>query len=222
VSRWHQPQDGQRPRSNILGKLGVDNRVEAAVAAARLGLAPIEAGPTRRGRPIGDAGGRRQGAADLPRVGHRGLDRPARCDGDAAWRDLRRWHDQTLRALFERHGGREVDHAGDGFLVAFEAAADAVACAVAIQRTLADHRRTAGFAPSVRIGLHTGEAELDGPAYAGAAVHAAARIAARADGGQILASGPTLRAGRVAPAAPHQRVSLKGLSEPVEVAAVAW
>ncbi len=108
--------------------------------------------------------------------------------GDSAWRDLRRWHDATLRSLFARHGGEEVDHAGDGFFVAFGSASNAAGCAVAIQRALAEHRRTAGFAPVVRIGLHAGEAERDGTGYAGEAVHVAARIAGQAEGGQILAS----------------------------------
>ena len=39
--------------------------------------------------------------------------------GDEAWTDLVRWHDQTLRGLVSRHAGEEVDHAGDGFFIAF-------------------------------------------------------------------------------------------------------
>jgi tetratricopeptide (TPR) repeat protein len=38
--------------------------------------------------------------------------------GDEAWTDVVRWHDQTLRSLFARHGREEIDHAGDGFFVA--------------------------------------------------------------------------------------------------------
>ncbi|MGH2625078.1 MAG: hypothetical protein ACRDHY_00325, partial [Anaerolineales bacterium] len=72
--------------------------------------------------------------------------------GDEPWEDLRRWHDQTLRALFARHRGQEADHAGDGFFVAFDDPAAALDCAVSIQQTLAEHRRTHGFAPQVRIG----------------------------------------------------------------------
>ena len=40
--------------------------------------------------------------------------------GDEAWLDVVRWHDETLRSLFAVHGGEEVDHAGDGFFVAFD------------------------------------------------------------------------------------------------------
>ena len=72
--------------------------------------------------------------------------------GDDAWDDLRRWHDQTLRASFVDHGGEEIDHAGDGFFVAFPDVTTALASAVEIQRRLAEHRRAHGFAPQVRMG----------------------------------------------------------------------
>jgi class 3 adenylate cyclase len=143
--------------------------------------------------------------------------------GDEAWADLVRWHDQTLRALFTTQGGDEVDHAGDGFFVAFAAARPAIECGVAIQRTLLDHRRRQGFAPQVRIGLHAAPAQRHGATYRGKGVHAAARIAALAEAGEILASrntvdtappGITLSAPRL--------VTLKGLSEPLEVVTLCW
>ena len=142
--------------------------------------------------------------------------------GDAAWRDLRRWHDATLRTTFERHHGRELDHAGDGFSVAFESAADGVSCAVEIERTLIGHRRTAGFAPQLRIGLHTGELQRDGDGLTGSALHVASRIAASAAGGEILATISTFAESGVTPASPPTEISLRGISEPVAVAAVAW
>src|SRR3712207_8715769 len=48
-----------------------------------------------------------------------------------------------------------------------------------------------GVAVSVRMGLHTGEAVLDGARYVGLEVHRAARIAAAAHGGQVLLSAAT-------------------------------
>jgi tetratricopeptide (TPR) repeat protein len=60
--------------------------------------------------------------------------------GDEAWQRLRRWHDRTLRGLFESFEGAEVDHAGDGFFVAFASSEQALKCAIAIQRRLAEHR----------------------------------------------------------------------------------
>ncbi len=141
--------------------------------------------------------------------------------GDDAWQDLLRWHDQTLRSLFAGHGGEEVDHAGDGFFVAFDDAVSAVDCAVAMQRTLAEHRRTHGFAPQVRIGLHASEATQGGDGYRGKGVHEAARIAALAQHGEILASCGTLRAAGV-PAGEARAVTLRGIAQPIEVAAVPW
>jgi class 3 adenylate cyclase len=141
--------------------------------------------------------------------------------GDEAWHDLVRWHDETLRGLFRANGGEEVDHAGDGFFVAFPSARDAVAAATAIQRTLAEHRRTHGFAPQVRIGLHATEASRDGAAYRGRGVHEAARIGALAEAGEVLASWSTLEAEGL-DGAERREVQLKGLARPVEVAAVLW
>ena len=82
--------------------------------------------------------------------------------GDEAWHDLLRWHDEALRRCFASNDGEEVDHTGDGFFVAFPDARTALACAIAIQRTLADHRRAHGFAPQVRIGVHGGGGDACG------------------------------------------------------------
>jgi class 3 adenylate cyclase len=143
--------------------------------------------------------------------------------GDEAWADLVRWHDQTLRALFATHRGEEVDHAGDGFFVAFAAARPAIECGVAIQRTLLDHRRTQGFAPQVRIGIHAAPAQKHDGAYRGKGVHAAARIAALAEAGEILASRDTIESAPpgITLSAPRP-VTLKGLSEPLEVVTLGW
>lgn len=141
--------------------------------------------------------------------------------GDEAWQDLRRWHDDALRGCFVEHRGQEVDHAGDGFFVAFEDAPAALECAVAIQRMLVEHRRGHGFAPQVRIGLHATEATRAASGFSGRGVHAAARIGALADGGVILASEATLEGVDVITGEPRE-VSLKGLSEPVRVVSVSW
>ena len=143
--------------------------------------------------------------------------------GDEAWEDVLRWHDETLRSCLAKHAGEEVKHGGDGFFVAFDAPAGAIECAVAIQRTLADHRREQGFAPQVRIGLHTAAATLRGRDYTGKGVNQAARIGALADGGEILASQETLTAEPTRFALAEARsVSLKGISKPVHVASVQW
>jgi class 3 adenylate cyclase len=143
--------------------------------------------------------------------------------GDEAWQDLLRWHDQNLRSLFAAHGGQEVTHTGDGFFVAFESAEQALACAVAIQSGLADHRRTQGFAPQLRVGLHAAEATDVGGDYRGKGVHEAARIGALAEGGEILVSREFLQDGPVGfPVSEPRTVSLKGLSRPMEVSSIDW
>ena len=142
--------------------------------------------------------------------------------GDPAWRDLRRWHDATLRTHFERHAGREVDHAGDGFLVAFEVASTAIACAIDIQRALTEHRRLSGFAPSVRIGLHSGKVQRDGSTYAGSTLHVASRVAATAGAGVILATAPTIREAELSTATEPTELQLRGIRDPVSVAMVPW
>jgi class 3 adenylate cyclase len=126
-----------------------------------------------------------------------------------------------LRALFEDHGGGEIDSAGDGFFVAFESAEAALACAVAIQRRLAEHRRDHGFAPQVRIGVHAAEATASAAGYHGKGVHEAARLGALAGGGEIVASVATIADADVTYSNPRT-VELKGIAEPVEVVTIDW
>ncbi len=140
--------------------------------------------------------------------------------GDEAWDTLLRWHDATLREIFIANGGEEVSATGDGFFVGFDSPEQAVAAAVAIQRRLADHRARNGFAPQVRIGLHASDARQVGANFRGKGVHEAARIAAIADGGEILASTATVSEG--VPASAPRSVMLKGLSGPTEVVAIDW
>jgi branched-chain amino acid transport system substrate-binding protein len=100
-------------------------------------------------------------------------------------------HHRLLRHAFEEHHGIEVDTQGDAFFVVFRTAADAVAAAVAAQRALEEHEWPAGAKPRVRMGLHTGEAALEGGRYVGVAVHRAQRVSSAAHGGQILLSNST-------------------------------
>ena len=142
--------------------------------------------------------------------------------GDDAWDDLRRWHDQTLRASFVDHEGEEIDHAGDGFFVAFPDATSALASAVEIQRRLVEHRRAHGFAPQVRIGLHATAATHDEGGYAGLGVHTAARISALAGPGEILSSVETIGEAPGVRTSEPRSARLKGIAEPVDVVAIEW
>jgi class 3 adenylate cyclase len=143
--------------------------------------------------------------------------------GDEAWETLLAWHDKTLQSLFASHGGEVAHHTGDGFFVAFDDAAAAVQSAIAVQRALAEHRRTSGFAPTVRIGIHSAEATQRGRDYSGAEVHVAARVADKAEGGEIVITDAVLtEAGAAVPASNHRTLDLKGVTEPVAVASVDW
>ena len=144
--------------------------------------------------------------------------------GDEAWAELLRWHSRELRDAIATHHGVVVSDTGDGFFAAFERPGDAIEGAVDIQRRLARHRRDHGFAPWVRIGLHTAEAIREGGNYRGNGVHVAARIGAAAGREAILASeSVTEGAGKLTFHLSEPRsVELKGVREPVVVREVAW
>jgi class 3 adenylate cyclase len=141
--------------------------------------------------------------------------------GDEAWETLLRWHDETLRGLFVAHQGEEVVATGDGFFVGFDSPEAALACAVAIQRRLAEHRQSAGFAPQVRIGVHASSATQVAQNFRGKGVHEAARISSLAGGGEILASRDTAVGSRYQTSEPRT-VELKGISEPVDIVTIDW
>jgi class 3 adenylate cyclase/quercetin dioxygenase-like cupin family protein len=103
--------------------------------------------------------------------------------GDTRWRTLLAEHNQAVRAHIERFSGREIQTTGDGFLLMFDNPARAVRAAAAMLDTAATHGLTA------RAGIHTGEIEVQGDDIRGIAVHAAARILASADPGQVVVSG---------------------------------
>src|SRR5687768_2141458 len=119
--------------------------------------------------------------------------------GDA-FRPFLERHNQLVRSAIERFRGYEVKTQGDAFMLAFHSAADAVLCAVEIQRSLEQEV----WPPEVgevlvRIGMHTGEALLDhhpdgSPDYFGTMVNRAARVSGTANGGQILLSAATAAA----------------------------
>ena len=121
-------------------------------------------------------------------------------------------HRRLVRAAVAAHGGREVDTQGDAFFAVFGGAAQAVACALEVQRALAAHAWPEGVRVRVRMGIHSGPAVLAGEGYTGLAVHRAARICAAGHGGQVLLSESTHAALRDAndllDLGPHQ---LRGL-----------
>jgi class 3 adenylate cyclase len=143
--------------------------------------------------------------------------------GDEAWSALIEWHDSTLRSMFRSYSGREIDHAGDGFFVVFPDIVAALDCSIAVQRTLAEHRRRHGFAPRLRIALHTAPITRQGNAVQGRGVHEAARIAAAAGTDEILVSAQSLAAfnGRYVRLEPRQ-IEAAGFAEPISVVPIRW
>jgi class 3 adenylate cyclase len=112
--------------------------------------------------------------------------------GDKAYHALLGEHNRILREQVAAHDGHEVKSMGDGFMVAFASVARALSCAVDIQRAFAA-RNAAQAEPveapiNVRIGLNTGESIEEAGDYFGTAVTLAARVADKAQGGQILVS----------------------------------
>jgi adenylate cyclase len=92
-----------------------------------------------------------------------------------------RWldeHDRVIRGSVEGHGGRIIKGTGDGFLVEFPSALQAVTCAVDIQRVF--HDRNTRSEPSdrffVRIGLHVGDVVRRGDDIFGDGVNIVSRI----------------------------------------------
>ena len=95
---------------------------------------------------------------------------------------------ELVREAASSHGGAEVDWAGDGVFLAFGGAHDGIAAATQIQRSLAAEPWPDDAAHRLRIGLHTGEPELEHEGYVGMDVVIASRICAAAHGEQIVVS----------------------------------
>jgi class 3 adenylate cyclase/DNA-binding CsgD family transcriptional regulator len=109
--------------------------------------------------------------------------------GDEAADEVFLTHERLTRAQIEQSGAIETKYRGDGFLIVFASARQAIDTAVAIQRSIEEHNQANPDTPiKVRMGLNSGDVmQHSGETY-GLAVHAASRIADKAQGGQILVS----------------------------------
>jgi len=113
--------------------------------------------------------------------------------GPDAYGDVLGRHRDLLRAAWAANDGIEVGTEGDSFFVVFVSAPAAVAAAVAAQRALAAADFPHGAGPiRVRMGLHTGLGVVSGGTYVGTDVNRAARVAAAANGGQVVLSSATV------------------------------
>ena len=145
--------------------------------------------------------------------------------GDEEGERLRRAHFSLLREAASMYRGEEVKNLGDGLMVAFVSAVDAVACAITIQQAV--HRARVGGegAFAVRIGLNVGEPIRDEGDYFGTPVVIAKRLCDAGAPGQILASELVrglvgTRGGFTYRALPA--TALKGVAEPVPACEVVW
>src|SRR5579859_2424555 len=110
-----------------------------------------------------------------------------------AMRQVMARHDALLTQVFERHDGVVVRPRGEGdsLFAVFVRVSDAVAAALAGQRALAAEDWGEIGLLRVRMGLHTGEADLREGDYYGSAVNRCARLRSAGHGGQILLSEAT-------------------------------
>jgi DNA-binding NarL/FixJ family response regulator len=130
--------------------------------------------------------------------------------GDRSWGELAAAHERATRVELALFGGEELDTAGDGFLMAFDSPARAIGCALAVRD------RVAALGLRIRAGIHTGEVEQVGGRARGITLHVAARIAARANPGEVLVSSTTreLAAGAGLDFTDRGEHLLNGISEP--------
>jgi class 3 adenylate cyclase len=124
-------------------------------------------------------------------------------------------HDRIIREEVAKAGGTVVKNRGDGFMLAFPSARQALGAAIGAQRALsAQHSESVGSTPiRVRIGVHTGEVVRQSGDFFGRHVNYASRIADQASGGEILVSELTKALVQGSPEfhfASERTVSLKG------------
>ena len=139
--------------------------------------------------------------------------------------ELRRDHFTVLRQAIAETNGREVKNLGDGLMVVFASASAALACAVSMQQGVEHDNRVRPEEIGLRVGVASGEVTIEDDDYFGDPVIEAARLCARCDGGQILATDLVrLNAGRrnPHPSSPVGELELKGLPDPVATVEVHW
>ena len=109
--------------------------------------------------------------------------------GDTLANEVIQSHDELVRSCLEAAGGAKLKSLGDGFMALFTSANQAIEAAISIQEAIEERNRSNTDLPiSVRIGLNSGDVTQSLSDAHGTAVHAASRIANKAQGGQILVS----------------------------------
>jgi adenylate cyclase len=145
-----------------------------------------------------------------------------------------RAHEVIVREALRAHGGSEVKSLGDGFMATFSSATGALECAIAMQRAFAEYNagllrqaqdaHTEPVEVRIRIGLNAGEPIAEEGDLFGTAVQLAARIAAQAEGGEILVANVVreLAAGKGFLFADRGDTALRGFEDPARLYEVRW
>ncbi len=109
-------------------------------------------------------------------------------------------------------------------MASFSSATKALECAVAMQRAFAAHNESAEEPIRVRIGLNAGEPIAEDDDLFGTAVNLAARIAAKAEGGEILTSDTVrgLVAGKKFLFSDRGEANLKGFDDAIRLYELSW
>jgi class 3 adenylate cyclase len=102
--------------------------------------------------------------------------------GDSRWTQVMNHYYAAVRRELKTLRGKEVVTTGDGLLATFEAPGAAVRCAAAMREAV----RTLGL--EIRVGLHAGEYKVGATDVVGLAFHIGARVAAKAQAGEVLVS----------------------------------
>ncbi|TIW30172.1 MAG: adenylate/guanylate cyclase domain-containing protein, partial [Mesorhizobium sp.] len=104
---------------------------------------------------------------------------------------LKKRRKSILQPLLTTHHGRLVKVMGDGVLVEFASAVNAVQCAVELQERMAEANSVVSEARRIilRIGINLGDVMVEGRDLYGDGVNVAARLEGIADPGQICVSG---------------------------------
>jgi adenylate cyclase len=129
--------------------------------------------------------------------------------------------DRILRPLLSAHRGRKVKSMGDGLLLEFPNARDAIECAVNLQRAIHEHNaRNGAETLRMRVGIHLGDVERRGTDIFGDAVNIASRIEPLADAGGVCLSEQVFD--QVHNKVPYQFEklgprTLRGIREPIDV-----
>jgi class 3 adenylate cyclase len=143
--------------------------------------------------------------------------------GDDEWSRILSGHRDLVRTLFVAHGGQVVGTQGDGCLGRFPTPAEAVLCAVDVQREIAQTRHDTEFPLQVRIGIHAGEAVEDDGDLVGRVVNVAARVTSETKPGEILVTEPVADyLGGELRFEDRGLRELRGMSQPRHLLAVRW